>query len=265
MKKNGIRWTVGLLLWLCSPYVLHAQPPEAPQGPDTPQGLEAVSPGPGGPENAEQLEPEPSMYADGSACSDQSSFGQCDAGSSTRFRRFFKGPSRLAIWWNERAKPCLQYSHWGYPEYFEETPNGARVRECQVAQICNGWASRLMLYHYDFCEDSSTLNLHGQRRLHELAAAFPIWMHHALVIETTPGNPHLDLQRRDHIAALLANGGTPAQVEVGYPPNVSPFGDETRVVGGKFLNAVSRSGLRSGGGSGGSSGGSSGTRSSSGR
>ena len=149
----------------------------------------------------------------------------------------------MATWWIERAKPCLQYSHWGYPEYFEEVPHGARLRQLQGVQICNGWASRLMLYHYDFCKGSSELNLDGQRRLHKLSTAFPIWMHHALVIEATPENPQLDRERRDQVAALLANAGTPARVEIGYSTAVSPFGDETKVIGEDFLRSVGGSGM----------------------
>jgi hypothetical protein len=160
--------------------------------------------------------------------------------------------SRLSRWWHGSAKPCLQYSHWGYPEYFEEMPFGAGVTAVQSAQICNGWTSRLMLYHYDFCDGAASLNLHGQRRLNELAAAHHIWMHHVLRVEATPGAPRLDQARRNHVTRMLADAGLPVRVEIASPIEVSPFGDETRIVNDNLLRQV-RSGKPLGGSAGGTS------------
>jgi hypothetical protein len=108
----------------------------------------------------------------------------------------------------------------------------------------------MMLYRYDFCDRGARLNLHGQRRLNELAATGYIWTHHILRIETTPGAPDLDRARRDYVARALAEAGVSARVEIGYPTEVSPFGDETRMVNTNLLRRVQR-GRPLGGSSGG--------------
>ncbi len=150
----------------------------------------------------------------------------------------YRPGSRLSRWWHERTKPCLQYSHWGYPEYFEETPLGASLGATQSVQICNGWASRLMLYHYDFCDGAPSLNFHGQRRLNELATTFPTWAHLSLRVQATPDDPGLGQARREYVAKVLAGAGVPARVEIGWPTEVSPFGDETRIVNQNLLRRV---------------------------
>lgn len=158
------------------------------------------------------------------------------------------GPSESGIraWWLYRAKPALQYSHWGYPEEFEEIPFGTRVREAQRAQLCSGWTARLWLYRYDFCDQSAALNPAGHKRVYDLARQFPAWMQHTLKIEAT-GKPQLDAARRDQVARLLDELGTPAQVAVGVPTLASPFGDETQWWYSRFEDQVRSGGGRSGG------------------
>lgn len=147
--------------------------------------------------------------------------------------------SALARWWQDRAKPHLQYSYWGYPEEFDEMPFGASVQAHQRAQICNAWSARLFLYQYDFCDGGTTLNLHGQQRLNEMMAAFPAWAHHhRLMIESTPDQPHLALARREHVMRLLTKAGIPAPVEVGLPTGFVPFGDETRMMNAQLMKQM---------------------------
>ncbi len=157
--------------------------------------------------------------------------------------------SRWRIWWEDSLKPCLQYSHWGYCDQFEEVPFGARVRAHQQAQICSGWAARLWLYRYDFCDDGAGLNAAGHKRLTELAREFPVWSQHALIIESTPGKPQLDAARREHVAKLLEGAGTPAQVVIGVPTISAPFGDETREWNTLFMKQVRSGGGQMGGSS----------------
>ncbi len=152
-----------------------------------------------------------------------------------------------------RLKPCLQFSHWGYPEEFEEIPFGARVRAHQQAQICSGWAARLWLYRYDFCADGASLNAAGHKRLSELAREFPVWSHHALVIETTPGKPQLDAARRAHVEKLLETSGIPAHVVIDVATVSAPFGDETRVWNSLLMKQIQSGGPRAGGSQGGTS------------
>jgi hypothetical protein len=150
----------------------------------------------------------------------------------------------------------LQYSHWGYCDLFEEIPLGARVRAYQNAQVCSGWAARLWLYQYDFCEGGASLNAAGHKRLRELAENFPVWSHHVLVIESTPGKPHLDEARRTQVAKLLEAAGVPAAVTIGVPYIAAPFGDETREWNTLFLQQVRSGGATRGrGGMGGGAGG----------
>jgi len=158
---------------------------------------------------------------------------------------------RWRIWWQDSLKPCLQYSHWGYCDQFEEIPFGDRLRAHQQAQVCSGWAARLWLYRYDFCDDGAGLNAAGHKRLTELAREFPVWSHHVLVIETTPGKSQLDAARREHVAKLLEGAGVPAQVVIGVPTVSAPFGDETRDWNTLFLRQVRSGGGQMGGSSGG--------------
>jgi hypothetical protein len=150
----------------------------------------------------------------------------------------------LVRWWQDRAKPVLQYTHWGYPEYFEETPFGTSVRANQRAQISSGVAARLVLYQYDFCDGGVTLNPSGQRRLKDLATGFDCWSHHRLLIEATPERPQLAVARRNHVTKMLHDSGIPAQVEVGTPTGFMPMGDEALLMNINLLRQV-----RSGGGS----------------
>jgi hypothetical protein len=221
MKSDQIREMAFALLAFCVPAVVQAQSPET-----LPGATQSSAPS-----------AEPMVYDQAAGC--ESTPG-C------------RGGSRLSRWWHGHAKPCLQYSHWGYPEYFHEMPFGAGVTAVQSAQICNGWTSRLMLYHYDFCDGAVSLNVHGQRRLNELTTAHHIWMHHILRIEATPDSPRLAQARRNHVAKLLADAGIPARVEIDFPVEVSPFGDETRIVNDNLLRRV-RSGKALGGSSGGTS------------
>ena len=150
----------------------------------------------------------------------------------------------LVRWWQDRAKPLMQYTHWGYPEFFEETPFGTSVRAHQRAQIFSGWSARLVLYQYDFCDGGVTLNLSGQRRLKDLATGFDCWSQHRLLIEATPDHPQLAVARRNHVTKMLHDSGVPAQVEVGVPTGFMPTGDEALLMNMNLLRQV-----RSGGGS----------------
>jgi uncharacterized membrane protein YgcG len=224
MHKTGTHWLVvlGLLSWTAT--AAGAQPESS---------LREMG----------DVEPVPIRVADGPATAS----AVCFDGGDKR--------SALARWWQDRAKPRLQYSYWGYPEEFEETPLGASVQAHQRAQICSGWSARLFLYQYDFCDGGTTLNLHGQQRLNEMMAASPIWAHHTLFVEATPDQPQLALARREHVLSVLKNAGTPAQVEVGVPTGFVPFGEETREINTLLMKQIRSGGGTSGAGGGGSGGG----------
>ncbi len=137
---------------------------------------------------------------------------------------------RLQAWWACK-KACLQETHWGYPEEFEERPLGACVWAAQKTQVVNGMHAQMVLYHYDFHEGptpaTATLNPHGLRRLHEMVVMLQsnLW---PVVIQPT-GNPLLDSARRDRILELLREqtGAVPEEwVVVREPHPVGLSGEE---------------------------------------
>jgi hypothetical protein len=224
MHQTGTRWLVilGLLSWAA---------PAAGAQPESGAG------------NTESLEPAPADLR----ITDDPTFAPaaCSTGGSQQA----VAPRRSL----SRIKARLQYSYWGYPEEFEEIPFGARVRAHQEAQICSGWSARLWLYRYDFCDDGASLNAAGHKRLSELAHEFPVWSHHDLVIEATPGQPQLDAARRAHVEKQLETLGIPAQVVIGVPTVSAPFGDETRVWNSLLTKQIQSGGPRARGSQGGSS------------
>jgi hypothetical protein len=146
--------------------------------------------------------------------------------------------SALSRWWHYRAKPHMQYSHWGYPEFFAERPLGSSVRAHECTQIAVGIRERLVLYRYDFHEDSTMLNRQGQQRLNDLAAAFPYWAPDRLVIEATPDDPLLAIARRNHVMHLLEVSDVSARVEVDEPRNRMVQGEEAILIHQHFLRQV---------------------------
>jgi hypothetical protein len=148
----------------------------------------------------------------------------------------------LVRWWQDRFKPLMQYTHWGYPEYFEEMPFGTAVRSHHMVQVSKGWAARCVLYQYDFCDDDVMLNPPGERRLRELAAAFSCWLHYPLLIEATPERPGLATARRNHVAQLLHDHHIPARVEVDVPSGFMPFGEEALLINRNLLRQVNSGG-----------------------
>jgi hypothetical protein len=219
MKTRFISLCLILSFWSYA-----ASAADAPPAPAVPQSVPAEVPAVIGPEVDPLVSP--------SGCP-----GECNP-----------GPGWLG-WWYDGLKPALQYSHWGYCDQFEEVPFGSSVRAHQQAQICSGWAARLWLYRYDFCDEGASLNPAGHRRLSELAGVFPVWSHHCLVIEATPGKPQLDAARRAHIAKLLEDDGIPAPVVIGVPRVSAPFGDETRDWNRLFIKRIQSGDSGLGGGS----------------
>ena len=153
---------------------------------------------------------------------------------------------RTRIWWEEK-KACLQYSHWGYPEEFEERPLGQCVCAHLKTQITNGLVGEMALYRYDFRNepdaDSSQLNRHGKRRLLEFVELFQCDIH-PLVIESAEDDPQLDAARRAHVVAFLQEwmGEIPEQwVVVGRPtPRGLRYEEGVDVYGNMLQNTRTR-------------------------
>jgi hypothetical protein len=158
----------------------------------------------------------PAPIGGGAADGPECNCPQC-CGPSVRIH----GP--ISRWYHCRAKPALQASHWGYPELFQPRPFGSYVRTAGVAQIGNGLAAQLVLYHYDFVRPDGLpgveLNLRGRVRLEKLAELAATGFA-PLVIELHETDPELNAARKAHVLAQLAQlgPGLPEdQVVVGRP------------------------------------------------
>jgi hypothetical protein len=123
--------------------------------------------------------------------------------------------------WHAHCKPCLQASHWGYPEYFCERRFGTLNSHVFRAMIVNGMRDQLVLYHYDFGieADAGRLRPRGVQQLHRMAGRIP--MIGSPVVIQASGDPQLDTQRQEHVLAAFAALGMelgPDMVVVDQPP-----------------------------------------------
>lgn len=115
---------------------------------------------------------------------------------------------RMAYRWNTQTKPALQASHWGYPEEFCERPFGSFTRANLCGQMRNGLEDQLILYRYDFVDESlpEAYQLKPRGR-YELAKIIGLLQEPNLVqcglppiyIEETVGQPQLNEARRQHV------------------------------------------------------------------
>jgi len=128
--------------------------------------------------------------------------GSCYGGAHCRALR----PVRFGSPCWERVKACLQESHWGYPEEFEERPFGSCVCAHLKTQVANGLAAQMVLYQYDFCDqtfgDPQRLNPRGLEQLKKIVCLMQA-NSCPLIIEPAPCNPDLDVARRAYVLELL--------------------------------------------------------------
>jgi hypothetical protein len=122
-------------------------------------------------------------------------------------------------------------------------PFGASVRAHMKTQICNGQRARMVLYHYDFCDDrgpeGGKLNEHGMARLGDIVRMFPCSCFHPIVIERTRCNPALDAARRDCVVRALnrMNAAVPEQlVVIGRPETPGLSGEEAVILHKKLMD-----------------------------
>jgi hypothetical protein len=144
--------------------------------------------------------------------------------------------------WNDKVKPWLQKTHWGYADEFHPMTFGASVNEHFKTQVCNGLGAQLVLYAYDFRDDrgpeASLLNSHGQRQLHQIARTAESTGLHPIGIEGS-GNATLDAARRDEVIRQLSvtHAAIPAEwVIVGRPNTRGMQGAEAVEVYKNLLN-----------------------------
>jgi hypothetical protein len=140
------------------------------------------------------------------------------------------GEEWLSGW--ERWKRKMQAKCVGYLEEFQAPPLGHAVYLHGRAQVENGEAARMVLYHYDFEEGGARLTLRGRDQLakiqHMLGTNF-----FPLVIERTPDVPGLDEARRAMVLQVLAHGQFPVppeRVVIGPSPTPGLRGAEAEVI-----------------------------------
>src|SRR5260370_2618585 len=132
----------------------------------------------------------------------------------------------------ERFSAACRHYFLGYAEEFEAVPLGYDVHLSMRTQVVNGEAARMVLYHYDFVDKGSKLNLRGKDQLAKMAGMldhnfFPI------VIERTPTNPALAEARRLAVLNELAAGPFPVppmRVVIGQPPATGLQGREAILI-----------------------------------
>jgi hypothetical protein len=153
-------------------------------------------------------------------------------------------------WWQPykgRLWSCL-----GSESEFEAVPLGASVYATYRNHVANGIAARMVLYHYDFVDNTATLNTHGQDQVAKIAAlmahnGFPI------IVERTPSNPMLAEMRRLVVLNQLLRSGIalPAErVVIGAPIANGLRGGEAEIIYQNLLSQTRERGLvtRAGGG-----------------
>ena len=144
------------------------------------------------------------MHTDGCVCD------ACRPPSGWNPYRKFK------TWWANEAHPYLVDTHWGYDQYFHERPFGSFLNERLQTQITQGAIDQLVLYQYDFEENSPRLRPRGEQQLRTIAARMEC-LGQPLVIEATqnPARPGLDEARRDFVIRKL-------EIAMGVPADIAP-------------------------------------------
>ncbi len=98
------------------------------------------------------------------------------------------------------------------PNPYEEPPLGSQVFAIMNTQVRNNDATRQVLNHYDFVDDSDQLNYAGKRKLMRIAQGAQTNFA-PIVVESTPRQPGLDHQRRERLTQEIVALGLPIPAE----------------------------------------------------
>jgi hypothetical protein len=140
----------------------------------------------------------------------------------------------------------------GFESEFESVPLGASVRATYSNHVANGIAARMVLYHYDFVDNTAALNTRGQDQVAKIAAVlaqngFPV------IIERTPSNPTLAEARRLAVLNQLGRSGIPIppdRIVIGAPIANGLRGGEAEIIYQNLLTQTRERGLVTGAASG---------------
>jgi hypothetical protein len=156
-------------------------------------------------------------------------------------------PDGLEGWWLYTIKPSLQYSHWGYANYFIEPPAGAALRAHQQVQVMEAMQARMALYRYDFYDEGTPcpdqLNPHGKKRLAELVRLLQCFGVNPLRIEPIPGCPELNIARRKYVLEQLVNESFAVPEEwvvIAEPEAIGISGAEALGIDQKYISSVKK-------------------------
>jgi hypothetical protein len=138
----------------------------------------------------------------------------------------------------------------GFYDEFIPRPLGSSVYAIANTQVANAEAASMVLYNFDFIENSEQLNLRGKDQIAKvthLLTASP----YPLVIERTPYAPGLDQARRVAVLNELGQAGVNVPVErvvIGQPIALGLRGPEAEIVYQNLLINTQSGGTRAGAG-----------------
>jgi hypothetical protein len=156
-------------------------------------------------------------------------------------------------WHRTHCKRFLQEHFLGYPEEFNEWPLGEAAYAAARVQVSNGLAARMVFNHYDFVDGTAQLNYRGRDKLATVAVKLPTTFF-PVVVERTPKQPGLDVERRDILLAEFARGSFPIpaqRVVIGPSLADGMTGVESLLIYGRQLQSLGSGGSVVGGGVGG--------------
>lgn len=138
------------------------------------------------------------------------------------------------------------------PNPYQEKPHGAQVYEILNTQVRNHDATRQILNHYDFVDDTDELNFAGKRKLMRIAQGSQSNFA-PIVVEATPRQPGLDTSRRERLTQEIVALGLPIPPErviVGQSYQPGLRGTEAMVLYPGSLQHLMQGGGGGGGGGG---------------
>lgn len=154
-----------------------------------------------------------------------------------------RGQRHLGIPW----RCCYQQSRYGQKP--EPRVLGDLIRAHRAVHVSKGHSAQMVLYDYDFVEDTANLKHRGRQRLGVImglvARSFS-----PIIIEETPYRPHLAETRRRAVLQELANAPIPVpeqRVRIGLPPTPGLDGKDAAFIESNLRMQTEQRGSRLGG------------------
>ena len=139
----------------------------------------------------------------------------------------------------------------GDPRKPEPRVLGDLIRAHRAVHVSKGYATQMVLYDFDFVQDTADLKHRGRQQLRMIVSLLPRTFA-PLVIEETPNRPHLAEARRAAVLLELTGGPFPVpeqRVRVGPPPTPGLDGTDAALIESNFRAQTQQRGVSFGGGS----------------